>query len=43
MNTPQSETESTSSMPEWYDPFAEIRTIPSGWDLSELFTEHDQD
>ncbi len=25
------------SEPEWFDPFPELRTIPAGWDLSELF------
>ncbi len=24
------------SEPEWFDPFPEPHTIPSGWDLSEL-------
>jgi hypothetical protein len=23
-------------MPEWYDPFVEPQTMPSGWDLTEL-------
>ncbi len=23
-------------MPDWYDPFEEPRTIPGGWDLSEM-------
>jgi len=39
MNTPQTETENTNAMPASYDPFAEKRTIPSGWDLSELFSD----
>jgi hypothetical protein len=24
------------SMPDWYDPFSEPNTIPSGWDVSDL-------
>lgn len=44
MNTTQTETEKSTGMPEWYDPFEEKRTIPSGWDLSGLFpTEQDAD
>lgn len=23
-------------MPDWYDPFAEPRTLPAGWDVSSL-------
>ncbi len=37
------EMNSTASM-EWRDdPFAEPRTIPSGWDLSEMFKSGEED
>jgi hypothetical protein len=26
-----------NSMPAWFEPFSEPRTIPAGWDLSEYF------
>jgi len=26
-------------MPDWFDPFAEPRTIPGGWDLSNMLDE----
>ena len=29
-------------LPEWYDPFPEPQTVPSGWDLSEFgYAQHD--
>lgn len=32
----------TDHLPEWYDPFPEPQTVPSGWDLSEFgYTQHD--
>jgi hypothetical protein len=34
----KSEESTPNSMPAWYEPFPEPRTIPGGWDLSEYFT-----
>jgi hypothetical protein len=40
MKTPGSPyVELENAMPEWYDPFPEPQTIPSGWDLSEFFSQ----
>ncbi len=39
MCTPTTPPETTSSMPEWYDPFFEPQTYPAGWDVSGLCSE----
>jgi hypothetical protein len=30
----RSEQDPPDAMPDWYDPFAEPRTLPSGWDAA---------
>jgi hypothetical protein len=39
---PDMENESTTPLPEWFDPFPEPQTMPSGWDLSELILTSNQ-
>ena len=33
---PKTNTPTTDTHPEWCDPFCEPKTIPAGWDVSEI-------